>query len=72
MELSGSLNKEIIDLIKESRKYTNEEEIMEFINWVDKHNQFEDLINEKEVKKLGDELEELENYIDKLKKKYKK
>lgn len=69
---SSEKNEDIIKQMYKSKRFTDEEETIEFINWVDKHNQFKDLINEKEVKKLGDELEKLEKYINKLQKKRKR
>ena len=60
----------IVKQMYNSRRFSDEEETVEFINWVEEHEQFKDFINEKEVKKLGDELEELEKYINKLQKIY--
>lgn len=59
---SSEKKENIIKQMYKSKRFTDEEETIEFINWVDKHEQFKDLINEKEVKKLEKELEELEKY----------
>jgi hypothetical protein len=51
---------EIVKKILKTKHYSREEDIVEFIDWIDTHKEFEDLINRDEVKELYDEIEKLE------------
>jgi len=51
---------EIVKKILKTKRYSREEDIVEFIDWIDTHKEFEDLINRDEVKELYDEIEKLE------------
>ena len=50
----------VLKEMAETRKQGREKDVIEYINWIDSHDDFKDLLNEKKVKELGDELEELE------------
>ena len=52
----------------ETRKQGIEEDVIEFINWIDSHKDFKDLLNEEKVKELDGELEVLEKEYNKFKK----
>ena len=52
---------DIVKQIGKARHYSREDDIVEFIDWIDKHDEFEDLIKRNEVKKLYDEIDKLEN-----------
>ena len=67
MEEYGVID-EVLEKTGETRKYTREESVIEYINWIDTHKEFHDLLNEKEVKEIGDLVEELEKEIEALKK----
>ena len=54
------LYEEILPDLVKAYKYTREDSCIEFINWIDTHKKYKNLLNEKELKVLGDELEELE------------
>lgn len=62
---------DVLKKMGETRKYTREESVIEFINWIDTHKTFNDLLNEDKVKELGDDLEALEKEYNELKKKIK-
>lgn len=51
---------EIVKKSGETRHYSREDNVVEFIDWIDAHKEFEELINRTEVKKLYDEIEQLE------------
>ena len=50
----------VMETISKTRKQGREDDTVEFINWIDSHIEFYSLLNEKQVKKLGDDLENLE------------
>ena len=51
----------IFKLILENRKQSNEEDVIELINWVDSHKEFSDLLDEEKVVNLGNRIEFLES-----------
>ena len=59
MEERGVLDDVLTEMAK-TRKQGREADVIEYINWIDSHKDFKDLLNEDKVKKLGDGLEELE------------
>ena len=67
MEENGVLDKVMLKM-RDTRKQSREADVIEYINWIDSHKQFQDLLNEKKVKELDDQLEELEKEYNKLKK----
>lgn len=64
-------DKDIINELYNTRNYTREENVIECINWVDNHKDFKDLLNEGNIQKIGNLLEDLEKeyntYFNKLK-----
>ena len=54
---------DILPELSKSHFFGREESIVEFINWVDEHPEYDVLLDEVELKKLGDELEEFENNL---------
>ena len=67
MEENGVLDKVMLKM-RDTRKQGREADVIEYINWIDSHKQFQDLLNEKKVKDLGDLLEELEKEYTEMKK----
>ena len=67
MEENGVLDKVMLKM-RDTRKQGREADVIEYINWIDSHKQFQDLLNEKKVKDLGDQLEELEKEYTEMKK----
>lgn len=67
MEEAGVID-EVMEQMAKTRKQGREADVVEFINWIDSHKDFSDLLNEKKVKNLGDKLEELEKEYNELKK----
>ena len=61
---SDNLDK-IMEQMGDTRFFTREEDVVEFINWVDEHPDFKELLNEDKVKELGDDLESLEKDYEK-------
>ena len=59
MEEMGVLDDVLTEMAK-TRKQGREADVIEYINWIDSHKDFKDLLNEDKMKKLGDGLEELE------------
>jgi hypothetical protein len=70
MEEAGVIDK-VMEQMAKTRKQGREADVIEFINWIDTHKDFNDLLNEKKVKNLGDKLEELEKEYNALKKQIK-
>ena len=58
----------VLSEMAKTRKQGIEEDVIEFINWIDSHKDFKDLLNEEKVKDLGGELEVLEKEYNKFKK----
>ena len=67
MEEYGVIDK-VLKKMRKTRGQSREDNVIEYINWIDSHKEFNDLLNEKQVKKLGDSLEELEKEVKELKK----
>ena len=61
---SDNLDK-IMEQMGDTRFFTREEDVVEFINWIDEHPDFKELLNEDKVKELGDDLESLEKDYEK-------
>lgn len=59
MEEAGVLDSVMQEMAK-TRKQGREKDVIEYINWIDSHKDFQDLLNEEKVKELGDSLEQLE------------
>lgn len=59
MEEAGVLDSVMSEMAK-TRKQGREKDVIEYINWIDSHKDFQDLLNEEKVKELGDSLEQLE------------
>lgn len=57
---SISDNDEVQKLIYSKRKNTREEQVIDCINWVDAHKKFNDLLDEENINKIGNLLEDLE------------
>lgn len=51
---------DIVEKSGKTRHYSREDNVVEFIEWIDAHKEFEELINRDEVKKLYDDVEQLE------------
>jgi hypothetical protein len=70
MQEYSSLNEKGLwdDIVKrtgETRKYSHEECIYEFVDWIDNHQEFEELLNRNELKNLERKLNDLEKTFDK-------
>ena len=66
MEQMGVLD-EVLDTMAQTRKQGREADTIEFINWIDTHKDFEELLNEENVIKLADKIEPLEMEYEALK-----
>ena len=63
MEDMGAIDDFLMEMAK-TRKQGIEADTIEFVNWINEHDEFSDLLNEKELKKLDDELNELEKWYE--------
>ena len=50
----------IIKEMNKTRKQSIEDDVIEFINWIDTHKEYHTFLNEEKVKIIGDNLEDLE------------
>lgn len=50
----------VLEQMAKTRKQGREADVIEFINWIDTHKDFNDLINEDKVNKIADQIEQLE------------
>ena len=64
MEEYGVLDK-VLEKMGETRKQTREENTIELINWVDTHSEYSQILDEEKIFRLGNELEELDNFYKK-------
>lgn len=60
MEKNGVIDKVFEKMRKVGKHKSREFSVNEFIDWIGKHDEFEDLLNRRELKKLYDEIDKLE------------
>lgn len=58
----------VLESMAKTRKQGREADVVETINWVDAHKQYSSILNEANIKKLGDEIEALEKEYNEFKK----
>ncbi len=58
----------VLESMAKTRKQGREADVVETINWVDAHKQYSSILNESNIKKLGDEIEALEKEYNEFKK----
>jgi len=58
----------VISEMSKTRKQGREADVIEFVNWIDTHNEYSKLINEKNLLKIADEIEDLEKQYNELQK----
>ena len=51
----------VLSRMSKTRKQGREADVVETINWIDQHQEYESILDEKNIKELGDKLEKLEN-----------
>jgi len=53
---SNVTSQEVVDKLVETRRYTRQENVEEFIEWIKKNPQYDQLLNNDELKKLNQHL----------------
>jgi acyl carrier protein phosphodiesterase len=52
---------EVLEQMAKTRKQGREKDIYEFVKWIDKHQDFDDLLNRKKFEELDEQLKALED-----------